>query len=122
VVPDVRFPVTMTGSVPVVGSPEEIDITNAEGLRAAMLEAAQLHPVTVADLSQTRFCDSAGLHTLLVAHNRARGQDGEVLLVLTHAAVLRVFAITGADRLIPSFATLDEALAHAADLIAQSTG
>jgi hypothetical protein len=36
-----------------------------------------------------------------------------VLLVLPGAAVLRVFAITGMDQVIPSFTTLDEALATA---------
>ncbi|HEX5300668.1 MAG TPA: hypothetical protein VFW50_27120, partial [Streptosporangiaceae bacterium] len=39
-VPEVRFPVEVTGGVPVVAAPEEIDITSAEGLRAALLEAA----------------------------------------------------------------------------------
>ena len=39
-VPEVRFPVAVTGGVPVVAAPEEIDITNADALRAALLEAA----------------------------------------------------------------------------------
>ena len=38
--PDARFPVEMVSGVPVVVTPEEIDITNADGLRAALLEAA----------------------------------------------------------------------------------
>jgi hypothetical protein len=36
-----------------------------------------------------------------------------VLLVITSAAVLRIFAITGLDRVIPNFASLQEALAQA---------
>jgi anti-sigma B factor antagonist len=119
-VPDFRFPVTLAGDVPVVGTPEEIDATNAEGLRAAMLEAAGIHRVTVVDMTKTRFCDSAGIHVLVEAHKRARGQDGEVMLVLTDTAVLRVLAITGVDRRLPNFSTLDEALASVADPITAS--
>lgn len=119
--PDIRFPVTLTGDVPVVSAPEEIDATNAEGLRTAMLKAAHLHPVMVIDMSQTRFCDSAGLHALLTARRRASDQGGDLVLVLSGAAVLRLLAISGADRLIPNFATLDEALAYVADMTAEST-
>ncbi len=66
----------------------------------------------VADLTRTRFCDSSGLHTLLTAHKRAQAEGGELLLVIPSAAVLRVFAITAIDRMIPNFTSLDDALAH----------
>ena len=35
--PEARFPVEAVRGVPVVAAPEEIDITNAEALRAALL-------------------------------------------------------------------------------------
>ena len=112
--PEVRFPVEVTGGVPVVATPEQIDINNAAGLRAALAEAAARgHGTFVVDMSWTRFCDSSGLHALVAAHRRARAQDGEVLLVIPDAAVLRVFSITGVDQVIPNFACLDEALAQA---------
>lgn len=107
------FPIELVGGVPVVTAPEEVDITNAAGLRSALLQAAADGPgALVADLTRTRFCDSAGLNTVVAAHNRARAAGGELLLVVCGAAVLRVLAITGADRVIPTFATLDDALAH----------
>jgi anti-sigma B factor antagonist len=109
-----RFPVELVNGVPVVAAPEEIDITNAPELRSALLEAAADGPGTlVADMTRTRFCDSSGLHTLLAAHKRAQAEDGELLLVIPSAAVLRIFAITAIDRMIPNFTSLDEALAHA---------
>ena len=111
-VPEARFPVEVTGGMPVVAAPEEIDITNADALRAALLEAAASgHGTFVVDMTLTRFCDSSGLHALVAAHRRARAEDGEVLLVIPDVAVLRVFAITGMDRVIPNFASLAEALA-----------
>jgi anti-sigma B factor antagonist len=110
---DGRFPVELASGVPVVAAPEEIDITNAPELRSALMEAAADGPRTlVADLTRTRFCDSSGLHTLLAAHKRAQAEGGELLLVIPSIAVLRVFAITGIDRMIPNFTSLDAALAH----------
>jgi anti-sigma B factor antagonist len=111
-VPEVGFQVEVTGGVPVVAAPEEIDITSAEGLREALLEAAARgHGTFVVDMSLTRFCDSSGLQALVAAHRRARAEDGEVLLVIPDATVLRVFELTGMDRVIPNFASLKEALA-----------
>jgi anti-sigma B factor antagonist len=108
-----QFPVEMVNGVPVVGAPEEIDITNAPELRSALVEAAAHgYGTFVADLTRTQFCDSSGLHTLLAAHQRAQAEGGELLLVIPGAAVLRVFAVTGVDRMISSFMSLEEALAN----------
>jgi anti-sigma B factor antagonist len=110
---DGSFPVELVRGVPVVALPAEIDITNAEELRSALLEAGTLgHGTLVIDMTGTRFCDSAGLHTLLAAHKRAQAEGGEVLLVIPATTVLRIFAIAGVDRLIPNFTSLDEALAR----------
>jgi anti-sigma B factor antagonist len=108
---DGRFPVELVSGVPVVTAPEEVDITNAPDLRSALLAAAADGPGTlVADMTWTRFCDSSGLHALLAAHKRAQAEGGELLLVIPSAAVLRIFAITGIDRMIPTFTSLDDAL------------
>ena len=92
----------VVSGVPVVAAPEEIDITNAEALRSALLEAAAHgHGTLVVDMTVTRFCDSSGIHTLLAAHKRAQAEGGELLLVIPDIAPLRVFQITGLDRVIP---------------------
>jgi anti-anti-sigma factor len=113
--PDARFTVEVVQGVPVVAAPEEIDITNAEALRAALLTAAMNgHGTLVVDMTQTQFCDSSGLHVLIAAHKRAGAEGREVLLVIPSTTVLRVFALTGMDRMIPNFTTLPEALARTA--------
>jgi anti-sigma B factor antagonist len=110
---DDRFPVELVEGVPVVATPEEIDITNADALRSALLKAAANgHGTLVVDMTQTRFCDCSGLNTLLAAHKRAEAEGHEVLLVIPSTTVLRVFAITGVDRVIPNFTSLPEALAQ----------
>ena len=113
--PEDGFPVEVIGGVPVVAAPEEIDITNAEALRSALLAAAADGPgALVVDMTRTRFCDSSGLHTLIAAHKRAGAEGREMLLVIPSVAVLRVFALTGMDTVIPNFTSLAEALAHTA--------
>ncbi|MGH3420912.1 MAG: STAS domain-containing protein [Streptosporangiaceae bacterium] len=109
-----RFPAQAAG-VPVVTAPEELDITNAPHLEPVLAEAAAKgHGSFVVDMSGTRFCDSAGLHVLLAAHKRARADGGGLVLAMVGQAVLRLFEITGADTVVPCFASLEEALAHAA--------
>ena len=63
-------------------------------------------------MTRTRFCDSAGIQALIGAHKRAQGAGGQVLLAMSGAAVPRIFEITGVDRMIPSFTSLEEALAQ----------
>ncbi len=110
--PDARFPVEMMAGVAVVGTPDEIDITNAAGLRAALLEAAARGPGGfVVDMSRTQFCDTAGLHALVGAHKRAEAGNGQMRLVLAGPTIPRIFAITGLDQVIPHFTNLEEALA-----------
>jgi anti-sigma B factor antagonist len=112
--PEAGFTLEMVGGVPVVATPEEIDISNAVGLRAALLDAsAHGRGMLVVDMSRTQFCDSSGIHVLVRAHERARAEGGELLLVLPATTVLRVFAITGIDRVIPNFSSLKKAFAQA---------
>jgi len=117
------FPVELVRGVPVVTAPEEIDITNAAGLRAGLLEGAGLdaagsgyeavgHRAFVVDMTRTRFCDSAAIAALIEAHKRAQAAGGQMLLALSGAAVPRIFELTGIDRVIPTFPSLEEALAH----------
>jgi anti-sigma B factor antagonist len=110
-VPEISFPVEVVEGVPVVTTPEEIDVANAALLQKALLEAAGPgHALVVVDMSRTRFCDSAGLNALVAADRQARAEGGEVRLVVVGEAVARIVALTGVDRVIPIYASLEEAL------------
>ena len=114
--PVVKFPLDLVKGLPVVVAPGEIDITNAAELRAALVQAAaDGHKTLVVDMTGTRFCDSAGLHVLVHAHKRARAGGGDLLLAPSGGEVARILEITGVDRVVPTFASLEETLAHAAD-------
>ncbi|MGN6678623.1 MAG: STAS domain-containing protein [Streptosporangiaceae bacterium] len=114
--PDDVFPIEVVAGVPVLAAPEEIDITNAEALRSALLNAAgNGHGTLVVDMSRTRFCDVSGLRAVLATRRRAEAEGREVL-VIPSTSVVRVLALTGMDRLIPSFTSLADALRHQAGL------
>lgn len=104
---------TDVGGVPVVATPEEIDVTTGEQMRAALLEAASgAHPVVVVDMSKTLFCDSAGIHVLIRVQRHLVGEGRELRLVVSaDGAVPRILSLTGLDRRLPCFASLEQALA-----------
>jgi anti-anti-sigma factor len=107
---DDRSPYEVVNGVPVVAAPEEIDVTNAPDLRSALqVAAADGHGTLVLDMTQTRFCDSSGIHTLLDAHKRAQSEGGGLRLVIPDPSAVRIFTITGVDRVIPSASSLAEA-------------
>jgi anti-sigma B factor antagonist len=102
----------MVDGVPVVAAPAEIDITTAEQLDVVLLAAVSSgHRTVVGDMRRTRFCDCRALHTLLRAHERMAADGGHLRLVMPAAgAVPLVVSLTGLDRLIPCFGSLEEAL------------
>jgi anti-anti-sigma factor len=107
----VQFPHS-AGGVTVVAAPEQIDIATAYGLRAALASAARRQAIVVVDMTRTHACDTTGLHVLVRAHRRALAQGGELRLVVSSPDVRRLLAITGLDRVIRYFGSLDEALAQ----------
>lgn len=109
---EIRYLRRMIDGVPVVTAPAEIDVTSAEQLRAVLLDAASRgHVTVVVDMTRTWFCDSRGLDALLRAHEGALAEGGELRLVLPgDGPIPRIVTLMCLDRLIPSFASLAEAL------------
>lgn len=105
-------PVRWLDQVAVAATPAEIDISNADTVRTDLLSVVSEGPATlVIDMSQTTFCDSAGVNVLVRVYRQARAAGVPVRLVTTGSAVRRVLAITGVDHLIGMFATVEAALA-----------
>jgi anti-sigma B factor antagonist len=100
------------GSSAVVTMPAEIDAVNADEIRKILLDAAGPGiAVLIVDMSGTTFCDSAGVHAVIAAHRHGAETGTQLRLVAT--AVLRVFALVGADLLMPIYSTVDAALTDA---------
>jgi anti-sigma B factor antagonist len=108
---DNRHPLMING-VAVVTAPAEIDIVNSEQLRTVLFEAGRLgHAIVVADMTRTRYCDSAGFSALVAAHKWALAEGGGLRLVIpADSPVLRIFTVIGLGRFIPRFGSLEQAL------------
>lgn len=106
--PQVRW----EGRRAVVTMPKEIDIMNAGGVRQ-FLEAvvAQSPEVVVADLTETVFCDSAGLNSLTRARRSLQASDRQLRLAVGESPVRRIIQLSGLDQVVPVFGSVDESLA-----------
>lgn len=103
---------TWSGRTAVVTATGEIDITNADGLRDALLTALNSGALgLVADMTATTFVDSAGVAALVRASRRAAATEAAVRLAATAPAVLRVLNLVGIDQLIEVHPSVTEAIA-----------
>ena len=106
-----RFPTTWSGQTAVIAAAGEIDLTNAESLRDALLSALNAGaPGLIVDLTATTFLDSAGVTALVRASRRASASDAALALAVTAPAVLRVLNLVGIDQLIPVYPSVVTAL------------
>jgi anti-anti-sigma factor len=111
-VSDERFPVSWSGRTAVVTATGEIDLTNAEGLRDALLSALNAGAAgLVVDMCGVAFLDSAGVTAVVRASRRAAASEATLRLAVTAAPVLRVLNLVGIDQMIEVYPSVDEALA-----------
>jgi len=109
---DERFTVAWSGPVAVVTATGEIDITNAEGFRDALLSALNAGAAgLIADLTPTTFLDSSGVTALVRAARRAAATGAALRLAVAAAPVLRVLSLVGIDRLIQVHPSVADAVA-----------
>jgi anti-sigma B factor antagonist len=100
------------GEQAVVTVPAEIDIVNVGEVRETLLAAAsRAAAVLIIDMSGTTFCDSAGVQAIIDTYNQAAATRIQLRLVATE--VLRILTLVGIDQLIPTYPTLEAALAAA---------
>ena len=90
----------------------EVDLYTAPALKTRILEViAEGKSRLVVDLSKATFIDSTALGVLAHAHNRLRGPEDALALVCVDEQMLRIFDVSGFDRVIPIHKTREEALA-----------
>jgi anti-sigma B factor antagonist len=107
-----RYPVLWIGQVAVVTLPAEIDVTIADTVRDELLAIlGQGAVLLIADLSKTKFCDSAGVSSLVRTYRQASTSGSALRLVVSTPAVQRVLSITGVDRLVDVFPSVAASLA-----------
>ena len=89
----------------------EVDIYTAPRLRERLIElVSQGRHQIVVDLEQVEFLDSTGLGVLVGGLKRVRSHDGDLSLVCTQSRILKVFEITGLDKVFTIHGTVDAAV------------
>jgi anti-anti-sigma factor len=95
----------------VVTLPAEIDMANVDRVGADLVAA--FGPgvgVVVADMSGTRFCDTSGIHALVMAYKRAQASHTGFRVVAGPGEVRRVLEILRLDTVLAVYPRLDVAL------------
>ena len=107
--PPVRAVEAVNGSV-VVRLAGELDLYNAEEVRAALAEAIERRPQRIViDMANVEFIDSTALGVLIEARSKL-GRDG-ITLAAPQLDTRRTLQVSGLDRHLPVHDTVDDALA-----------
>ena len=97
-----------TGVVSVAG---ELDMHTAPPFKQQILDALNNgHARVVIDLSDCEFLDSTALGVLITANNRLSDQKHRLVLVAADRNIVKVFEITGLDRMFTIVPTRGAAL------------
>ena len=100
------------GDRTVVAVGGEIDVYTAPKLREAIVTAIDAgHTRLIIDVENVAFLDSTGLGVLVGALKRVRADGGSLDIVCTHERILKIFGITGLDKVFGLHASIDEARA-----------
>jgi anti-sigma B factor antagonist len=77
----------------------ELDLSTATGLRDRIVELVQggVRDLSV-NLEEVGFLDSSGLSALVSGLKRMQEADGRLSLVCSNEQILKVFTVTGLDR------------------------
>ncbi|WP_406829412.1 anti-sigma factor antagonist [Pedococcus sp. KACC 23699] len=98
------------GAVTIVHVAGEIDVYTAPLLREVLdKQVAAGRTTLVVDLEHVTFMDSTGLGVLVGRLKLVRGQNGSLRIVSAQDRILKVFKITGLDKVFHIFPSVDEA-------------
>ena len=90
----------------------EIDVYTAPKLRERLVSLVESgHYKLIVDMENVEFLDSTGLGVLVGGLKRVRAHDGWIDLVCTQSRILRIFRITGLNRVFSIYDTVGEAVA-----------
>lgn len=88
----------------------EVDVYTAPRLKAALTESVDRGcNLIIVDMGNVGFIDSSGLGVLVGALRRVKEARGELRLVCSRDNVVKIFRITGLDKVFPMFSSVAEA-------------
>jgi anti-sigma B factor antagonist len=94
----------------------EIDVYTAPKLRERLIGLVESGSCQlIVDMEAVEFLDSTGLGVLVGGLKRVRAQEGWIDLVCTQSRILRIFRITGLNKVFNIYDTVAEAVAAHTD-------
>jgi len=104
---------SLTRELALVSVSGELDLHTGGCLQARIEEADTVGPGTVlVDLSEISFIDSSALEVLVRESKRLEGRGHSLVLVTNDPRTRRILEVTGLDRVLRAYATLQDALAE----------
>lgn len=99
------------GDVCVMSLDGEVDVYTAPALKQRIVDAVEDGCVNIlVDMEKVGFIDSSGLGVLVSGLRRVKERSGAIRLVCTKDNILKIFRITGLDKVFPIFPTRQEAV------------
>jgi anti-sigma B factor antagonist len=90
----------------------EIDVYTAPKLREKLISLVEAGSYQlIVNMEGVEFLDSTGLGVLVGGLKRVRAQDGWIDLICTQSRILRIFKITGLNKVFNIYDTVPEAIA-----------
>jgi anti-sigma B factor antagonist len=90
----------------------EIDVYTAPKLREKLIGLVEAGSYQlIVDMEGVEFLDSTGLGVLVGGLKRVRAHDGWIDLVCTQGRILRIFRITGLNRVFSIYDTVPQSIA-----------
>ena len=113
---------SLTHELALVSVSGELDLHTAGCLQARIEEADTVGAGTVlVDLSEISFIDSSALEVLVRESKRLEGRGHSLVLVTNDPRTRRILEVTGLDRVLRAYATVQDALPELAPEPSQLT-
>ncbi len=106
---DIRIDVKEVQKNPLIEVHGEVDVYTAPKLKSRILSLIDNKQYNlVIDLNGVEFMDSSGLGVLVGGLKRVAPHQGTISLVLNRPNILKIFKITGLDKVFKIYASVDE--------------
>jgi len=103
--------VRWSGRHVVVTMPTEIEAANSAAVTGQLSAVLSEHPdMITADLTRTRFCDSAGVQAIARGAEQSAASGTELRIALGDSPVARVFQLTGLDQVMRVYRDVQQSL------------
>jgi anti-sigma B factor antagonist len=99
--------------VAVIALSGELDLYTCPEFKTQLLQVIEGGAkLVVVDLTETTFIDSTALGVLIRGVERLKTQDGRLVVACSDPNIVKIFEVTGLDRIFSVCRSREEALAH----------